>query len=74
MGNRKKKVKSKDLEHNFPNFVSPKQPQIIPSDPVVCFELFFNIEVVEFLLCLLYMPGGHNFDLPIHNVKCYRYI
>lgn len=75
IGNRKKFNKITDLEHNFPNFVSGKQSQIIPSDPVSCFELFFDIEIVKFLQSMFITysrrGGHHNFDFPINNGKRY---
>ncbi|GLV61248.1 hypothetical protein CBL_21075, partial [Carabus blaptoides fortunei] len=33
-----------NLQPNFPPFVKPKIQQTIPSDPVACFELFFDVE------------------------------
>lgn len=42
---------------------------------MACFELFFDIEVVEFLqsIFITYARSKeyHDFDLPINDVKCY---
>ncbi|GLV40239.1 hypothetical protein CBL_07165 [Carabus blaptoides fortunei] len=42
-----------DLQPNFPPFVNPKVQQTIPSDPVACFELFFDAEVYANSCCLV---------------------
>lgn len=67
--------KTDDLIPSFVPFVSPKQVQNLSSDPVACFELFFDQEICEFLknMFITYAKskGDHTFDMSTDDLKCY---
>lgn len=71
----KRKWSKIDLQPNLRPFLSPKEKKAIPSDPVACFELFFDEEVFEFLqnMFIVYAKskGDYSFNISIPELKCY---
>lgn len=69
--------KKLDLNPLFPPYISPKEPHNgeIFSDPVVCFEAFYDAEICSFLveMFILYarQKGDHNFTTDVGEIKCF---
>lgn len=68
--------KKTDLVKNLPDFLQPKALPQIPTDPVSCFELYFDDDVCQFLVEMTMRYGAnqkenHAFTTNIDEMRCF---